>query len=327
MPPPTISVALCTHNGARFVEEQVVSMLSQSRVPDELVLSDDASTDGTVEIVESLVDAAGTLALTVLRNRAPLGFVKNFEQAVLATSGDIVLLSDQDDRWHPDRVARTIAEFDAKRSLLLLHTDADLVDAEGSPLGVTMFEALEASPAELTGISEGRAFEVLLRRNLALGASIAFRRSLLDHAAPFAEGWVHDEWLAIVAASLGPDSVGVVTDSLLDYRQHGSNQIGAGKRSLGAKLARLREDRTDRNRRLVAASASLLERLRSLDVDPQALAMAERKAEHERSRSRYPASRWRRLLPVLREWRSGRYRLSGHGLAAVVADLVQPVRR
>lgn len=302
-------------------------MLSQSRVPDEIVLSDDASTDDTVGIVESLVGAADTPTLTVLRNHAPLGVVKNFEQAVLATSGEIVLLSDQDDRWHSDRVARTVAEFAAKPSLLLLHTDADLVDADGVPLGVTMFGALEASSAELTGIAEGHAFDVLIRRNLALGASVAFRRSLLDHALPFGEGWVHDEWLAIIAAALGAASVTVITEPLLDYRQHGANQIGARKRSVGAKLARLLEDRTARNERLATASAALLARLQSLDVDPHTLAVAESKAVHEGIRNSFPVQRFRRLRPVLKEWRSGRYRLSGQGFAAVVADLVQAARR
>ena len=320
-------MALCTHNGARFVEEQVSSILNQSQVPDELVLSDDASTDGTVELVESLVASTASLSLRVLRNSTPLGVVKNFEQAVRATSHDIVVLSDQDDRWHADRVARTVAEFEAKPELLLLHSDADLVDAAGDPLRATMFESLEVSPSELAGIATGGAFEVLIRRNLALGASMAFRRTLLDCAVPFATSWVHDEWLAIIAAAQGPGAVTVLTESLLDYRQHGANQIGARKLSIGAKFARLGEDRTTRNQRLAVASAELVERVEALGGDSRFLTLARQKAEHERVRVGYPVSRWRRLGPVLKEWRSGRYALSGRGFAAVIADILQPARR
>lgn len=319
-----VSVALCTHQGAQFVEEQVASILSGSMLPDELVLSDDASTDGTVELVEALVAGASTLSFRIIRNETPLGVVKNFEQAVLASRGDLVLLSDQDDRWHPDRAVRTVAEFSTKPSLLLMYSDADLVDATGDPLGVSLFEALEVSPAEMRGVSGGNAFDVLIRRNLALGASMAFRRSLVNPAIPFPPSWVHDEWLAIIAASFGPDAVAVVTDSLIDYRQHGNNQIGARKRSVAAKLARLREGRTERNERLLSASLALRDRLGTFEVDPHVLATAEDKVAHERIRLGYPASRWRRMIPIIREWRRGRYAVSGHGWAAILADLLQP---
>jgi glycosyltransferase involved in cell wall biosynthesis len=291
--------------------------------PDEIVLSDDASVDGTVELVEALMAGAGSIRLRVIRNEHPLGVVKNFEQAVLATSGEVVMLSDQDDRWHPDRVARTVAAFSARPGLLLVHSDADLVDAHGAPLGVSLFGALEATAEELRGISEGSAFDVLIRRNLALGASMAFRRRLLDEAVPFPPGWIHDEWLAIVAAALGPDTVAVIADPLLDYRQHGDNQIGARKLSLRAKAGRLREGRTARNERLRVASIALRDRLSALAVDPDILRKAEEKVVHEEARSAYPASRWRRPVPVFREWRSGRYRLSGHGWTAVAGDLLQ----
>src|SRR5690606_21930977 len=123
-------------------------------------------------LVQALLASTDGPTLRVLRNTTPLGVVKNFEQAVLATSGDIVILSDQDDRWHTDRVARAVAEFEAHPGLLLVHSDADLIDADGRPLGLTMFDSLEASSKELANIAAGRAFEVLIRRNLALGASV-----------------------------------------------------------------------------------------------------------------------------------------------------------
>lgn len=324
--PFTVAVALCTHNGARFVDEQVASILAQSTPPTELVLSDDASTDDTVARVERLVRDS-RVTLTVLRNEVPLGFVKNFEQAVAAASSDLIFLSDQDDRWHPNRVERTVAEFAAHPRALAVHSDAALIDADGSPLGRTFFEAVEAGRSELDALRDGGAFGTLLRRNLVLGATLAFRRELLESALPFADGWVHDAWLAVVAAALNPGGVRVIDEPLIDYRQHGANLIGAAERSLWSKFARLREPRSPRNDRLLLAASSLVERLSILPVSPEVAASAEENLRHERFRSSLPVSRWKRVGPVLSEWRSGRYRWSPYGAAGVLADVLQGARR
>ena len=198
-----ISVALCTHNGERFLEEQLRSILSQTLQPDEIVLSDDASTDGTVALAERILAEHPSVRLRVLRNGSPLGVTKNFEQAVSTTTGELVALSDQDDVWEPERLQRYAAEFAARPTLLLLHGEAELVDAEGALMGVRLFDALDTNPWELDRIRSGRAFDALVRRNLALGASVVFRRTLLEHALPFPVSWVHDEWLAIIAAAIG----------------------------------------------------------------------------------------------------------------------------
>ena len=113
---------------------------------------------------------------------------------------------------------------------------------------------------------------------------------------------------------------------LIDYRQHGGNQIGATRLSLAGKLRRMLEPRRARNERLASNSAVLAARLDDLDgVALEHRAAAHEKAEHERVRNSYPASRWRRLGPVLRERRTGRYALSARGSADIVRDLLQPV--
>src|SRR5690606_21571564 len=128
-----------------------------------------------------------------------------------------------------------------------------------------------ARPAEIDSLNGGGAIGVLLRRNLVLGASLAFRRELLEAALPFGDGWVHDAWLAVVATALDPNGVRVIEHPLLDYRQHGSNLIGARRRSLGGTLARLREPRTGRNERLLVAAASLVDRVATLEAAPGVL--------------------------------------------------------
>lgn len=324
----TVAVALCTHNGARFLREQLESILDQSAPPQQLVLSDDASSDGTVELAESIMaERGGGIRFTVLRNDPPLGVARNFEQAALAATTDLVALCDQDDVWHPERLQTMVARFEAQPELMLLHGDARLVDGDGVPLGHTVFEALEATDWELDSIAGGRAFDVFVRRTLAVGATTLFRRSLLERAAPFGVGWVHDEWLAIMAASIGGASVSVERMPLLDYRQHGGNQIGVRKLSLRGKVGRLLEGRRERNERMLAAAEVMVQRIDGLEVPDAIRRRAHDKLQHERVRSSLPKAQPLRMLPVLREWRTGRYATCGRGLPDAVRDLVQPVEQ
>jgi glycosyltransferase involved in cell wall biosynthesis len=329
---PTISVALCTYNGERFIAEQVASILAQTSLPHELVVSDDASTDGTLAIVESvLAKFAGenperAVRSRIIRNSTSLGVVRNFEQAVAATTGELIVLADQDDRWAPDRVARGVAEFERRPNLLLLHADANLIDAEGNPLGDSLFDALAITAREKAEIAAGDAFSALLRRNLATGATTMFRRPLLADAVPFPPAWVHDEWLAIVAAATG--RVDFLEEQLIDYRQHGGNAIGAGRIGLSGRLERLREPREARNLGLVERAAALVDRLVQLGdaVSAERVESARAKLVHERNRLALPAARARRLRPVLRELSAGGYANYGRGVQDVLRDLVQPAR-
>jgi glycosyltransferase involved in cell wall biosynthesis len=326
----TISVALCTFNGERFIGEQVQSILAQTSVPDEIVVSDDASSDNTVTIIEDLVgefnasNGGQPLALRVLRNDSPLGVTRNFEQAIAATTGELIALCDQDDRWRPDRVEVAVAQFQSRPRLLLLFANARLVDANGDPLGDSLFEALAVTRRERDEVRSGEALAALLGRNLVTGATTVFRRALFDTARPFPDEWVHDEWLAAIAAATG--EIDYVDDELVDYRQHGSNEIGAQRPGLLARLAKLREPRESRNRRLVARAAVLERRLVDLGVVAGNLERSRAKTAHEQARLNLPANHLLRLAPVLREAARGGYSRYGRGNQDVLRDLVQPAR-
>ncbi len=320
-----ISVAMCTFNGERFIEAQLRSILAQSTPVDEIVISDDGSTDATIAIAVRVLDAHPSISYRVIPNEVALGVTKNFEQAVCSTSGDLIVLSDQDDVWYPDRIERAESRFEADEHLLLLHAEARLVGADGEPLGATLFEALEATAWELDSISSGRAIDVFLRRNLALGAAIMFRRHLLEAALPFDPHWVHDEWLAVIAAATGDGTVDFIPEPVIDYRQHGANQIGVRKLSFRGKVGRLMQPRAQRNRRLLLAHEALAVRLDGLGVRAAVIAAAHEKVEHERVRNALPSNRLARVVPVLREVRTGRYSTKGRGAPDILRDLVQPV--
>lgn len=320
-----ISVALCTYNGASYLDEQLRSILAQTVLPGEIVVSDDGSTDGTPEIVES-VAAEAPVPIVFSRNARALGVTRNFESAMRATTGSLIVLSDQDDVWRSDRLALAIAAFDARPELQLVASDARLVDAAGGPLGTGLFESLSIGRSEHEEIAAGRAFRTLLRRNLVTGATVMVRREVLEAALPFPTPWVHDEWLAIIAAARGP--IQLLDDQLVDYRQHGANQIGVAEPTLLYKLRRMTSPGRQRNQDIADRMASLDAGLTRLDAEaPLADRPAVReKLVFERFRADLPAARWRRIVPVLRRVPRGEYqRFASQGMLDVVRDLLQPV--
>lgn len=321
-----ISVALCTYNGAAFIEAQLASILDQDRPPDEVVVSDDGSTDCTPELVKAQHERfeARGVSLRFQLHSTPLGVVRNFESAIQATTGDIVFLSDQDDIWRPSRVSESMNEFTRRPGLSALFADARLVDVDAAPLGSTLFHWLQVTSADRASINARHAFPVLLRRNLATGATMAIRRSLLDDALPFPVDWVHDEWLAIIAASR--EAIGLLDQPLIDYRQHGGNQIGVRKPTLRHRITTALAPRGLRVNKLVSRSHELSERLASLDgVAVEYLAAVRAKREFETWRLSLPAARLRRITPVLQAMRSGGYALySSQGNLDVLRDLSQP---
>lgn len=324
MSSPLLSVALCTYNGAPHLREQLNSLLWQTRKPDEVVVGDDASSDGTWELLEDFQRRAESQGVRVRmqRNQRNVGFVANFSQTLSRTEGQLVFLCDQDDVWQAEKIAVMAEHFEADVNLLLLFSNARLVDARGAPLGHTLFEALELTSNERALLGSDRAFDVLLRRSAVTGATAAFRRELLDLCLPVGLGWIHDEWLAIVAAAMG--RISLVDRELIDYRQHASNQIGMRKRTVADKWRELVRSRqpeflAEVDRLLVlhahlATHVGLAERLRSVEC---------KHAHFERRVALGRMSRRIRFSAVLREAMRGDYGRFGTGSRSVLRDLMR----
>ncbi|HET9835370.1 MAG TPA: glycosyltransferase family 2 protein [Rhodanobacteraceae bacterium] len=319
------SVVLCTYNGERYLPQLWRSLLAQTRLPEEIVVRDDASTDTTFALLGTLREEARArgIQVTLARNEHNLGFVGNFEAALADAGGEIVFLCDQDDIWHPQKIALMLAQCERRPDLLLLHSDARLVDEAGGDMHCGLFEALEVTRRERRRVHRGHAFEALLRRNLATGATLAFRRSLLQAVTPFPPEWVHDEWLAIVAAALG--NVDCLERPLIDYRQHGGNQIGARKRSFSDKIARIGQARLPFLQGLELRMGILLRHFETQlasRVPRRHVEAVRHKLEHLRARLALPPSRLHRPLPILREIATGRYSRYSTGPRAILLDLV-----
>ncbi len=209
-----ISVCIATYNGASYIQEQLDSILPQLGSGDEVIVSDDASTDGTL----ALVAAFESPILKVVKGPCKGSPVLNFENALRHASGDIIFLSDQDDRWEERKVARMVealAEADCVVS------DCYVTDGE---LNVTA-----ASFYELNATRSGRMYN-LLRKNGYLGCCMAFRREVLEKSMPFPAGIpMHDIWIGNVAAFWFRTKF--IDDRLIRFRRHSRNSSVTARKS------------------------------------------------------------------------------------------------
>jgi glycosyltransferase involved in cell wall biosynthesis len=323
-PSPTVSVALCTYNGEQYVTAQLESIAAQTTPATEVLIFDDGSTDNTVATVSAFIDEhSGPTAFSLVSTTRAGGVAANFARALAACTGEFIALSDQDDLWRTDRIATALEFLATHPHVALVHSDARVVDAQGSPTGETLLSSLYVSDRELADIHAGKAFEVLIRRNIVTGAATMLRRSLLEHGLPLADGWVHDEWLAAIAAAHG--GVDTIEQALIDYRVHGGNQIGVTTPTLSHRLSQLRVPRGDRLTILAQRASLLVDRVESIGAPEPVIALARRKARFETRRAAYPRLRLARLVPVLTNARGGNYAtLSSQGNKDIVRDLVQP---
>ncbi len=317
---------LCTYNGERYLQQQLDSLLTQSRLPGKIVAVDDGSTDRSWEILQAFAEQASGRGITidVRRNPNNIGYVRNFEMALQRAGTDIIFVCDQDDVWFPDKLAVIHQRFAADPDLLMLHSDARLVDAHLGDLGCSLFDALELGPDELQRVHDGCGFDVLLRRCIVTGATMAFRSELLVSAVPFGDGWIHDEWLAIVASAIG--KIDTLERQMIDYRQHDANQRGMSRRTLDVKVREIALSRLELLRNDARRMESLQQRLSLLPVavEKNLPACVQDRLEHTRFRMHVTDSaRIKRISPIIEEAASGRYRRYGAGIRSVLRDLLR----
>lgn len=205
----TLSVCLATYNGGRFIRAQLESILTQLGPDDELIVSDDSSTDETVGMVCSYNDPR----IRVLTGNGFRSPVRNFEHALSHAAGDILVLSDQDDIWLPGRLDLVHERLDAQTGKVrLIMMDGEIIDADGNSLGKSIFCNNRVGHGVLKNIYE----------NTYTGCCLAFTRPLLRLALPFPQGLpMHDMWLGILAEIFGRSEF--VPVKTICYRRHDAN--------------------------------------------------------------------------------------------------------
>ena len=317
-----VSVVVCTYNGEKYLRDQVQSILHQSRLPDEIIISDDGSTDSTLEIIEEFASSRSgsrTPEWRVETRTEPLGVSANFASALAKARGEFIALADQDDVWEPDRLKVGLTQF--RSGILLAHSDALLVDSAGRSIGQLM-ETLRLTRRERRELTVGKALDAILRRNLVTGATVMLRRSLLESALPIPEGWIHDEWLALVAAAQG--GVSFCPQFLIRYRQHGDNQIGVDKITPMGVIRKLILSRAKhiakKQQRNLGIQTLIAEDHQWLDSMSRTRIL--QKLEFETWRLGLEENRFTRLLPILRRSLLGDYHRFARGSLDSLRDLL-----
>lgn len=213
-----ISVCMATYNGERFIHEQLESILGQLESDDEVVIVDDASTDGTVHVAEGFSDKR----IRIFRQEHNCGVLKTFERSLKEAAGEIIFLADQDDIWRSDKVTKIKSLFAARPDLSLVLSDSCIVDARGKIISETRFKSERFHSGALINIV----------RNRYLGCAMAFRRSILAYCLPFpADLPMHDMWIGIVNQFVGKTEF--IDEPLMSYRRHDSNTSPQSHAPLG----------------------------------------------------------------------------------------------
>ncbi len=207
---PAVSVAMATYNGERFLPEMLESLAAQTRLPDELVVRDDASEDGTVGILHAFARRV-PFRVEVISGGPRLGYAQNFVAASRACSGHVIFFADQDDHWRPAKIATVAQQVRRRRPQAVFH-DFALAAEDGTPVTASYYDLL----AE-------RGFPPVAALK---GCSMAITRGFVD-----TWGWPppdapvsHDFWVALLSTAFGQRRN--LPEPLIDHRLHQHNASG-----------------------------------------------------------------------------------------------------
>jgi glycosyltransferase involved in cell wall biosynthesis len=206
----SISVAMATFNGARYLGEQLTSLATQTQKPLELIVCDDGSTDETMAILQSFSQLA-PFAIKIFQNTERLGYQQNFIKAASLCKGSLIAFCDQDDIWNDDKLSIVSRYFQRSEDLLVAHDYSVFFEDGRQPIR-SYFRQLARS-----GLSPA----INLK-----GCSLTFRRRLIELVGwpPIQSDWSHDMWVCFVTLVL--QKRGYIRQSLIQHRIHGNNTSG-----------------------------------------------------------------------------------------------------
>jgi glycosyltransferase involved in cell wall biosynthesis len=200
---------MATYNGGRYIKKQLLTILSQIRDGDEIIISDDSSTDNTIEIVENFDDHR----IKLYKNNVFHSPVYNFEFALSQSVNDIIFLADQDDEWLPGRLCEVMELFVKYPNTSLIVCKYNVIDITGNIVENLSFK-------NFTSLNNNLLWNLF--RNPYMGCCMAFRKNILDLVLPFPENTVmHDIWIGLSAQFNGKCLY--YNKPLINYRRHDSN--------------------------------------------------------------------------------------------------------
>lgn len=249
-----ISVAMAIYNGSKYILKQLESIRLQTLPVDEVIMTDDGSNDGTVELVEAYLKEHKLDSWKIIRNEVNLCFSKNFFKAVDLTSGDFIFLADQDDEWREDKVETMIFEFEKDPELMALSTTCIVIDGEGNDISnITNI----SFPSSTDGKLVEHSFRELAFNSVIRGCTVCIRRevALENHNVEVGLYLGHDWFYNTVASILGKNKT--LNVPLFRYRVHGEN-ASLGRLNRTKALSTNKQKKYDTIKQTVVAHKFLL---------------------------------------------------------------------
>jgi len=204
-----ISVCMAAYNGERYIERQILTIMGNISKTDELIISDDGSTDSTLEIIERLQQTYPSIRVVQGPQK---GVIANFENAIQHAKGDFLYLADQDDIWEEDKVKTVQKVFEDHPKCMLVIHDADIIDENESVIEASFFQRRGSKAGVLKNII----------KNSYIGCCMAFRKEILNVVLPIPKNIeMHDQWIGIISELQG--GAIFLKTVLFHYRRHGEN--------------------------------------------------------------------------------------------------------
>jgi hypothetical protein len=318
-----VSVCLCTYNGSHYLKDLLESLAQQTLLPSELLVGDDGSSDDTLEILHDFA-AKAPFPVEILVNERRLGPACNLERLLVRASGEILFPCDQDDIWDPRKIevlARVLEESPESGGAIC---NSSLIDGAGRDIPGSLFDWAGMSAVTRQTLSSGSSAAVMeiARRNVVASHALAIRRDTLSLVLPLGLHWHADWWIAIILSAT--TGIRTVEDCLVKYRLHDLNTVGLPeKRPLAERASRERIARFVRRADLLNSAVARVNELRPGMLGQAELATLEGEIAHLRIRGSLPVERRRRVIPVLREARRGRYRRLSNGWKSAIGDILR----
>jgi len=325
-----VSIALCTYNGERFLQEQLESIAVQTVVPFELVICDDVSSDSTREILEKFATNAN-FPVRLYFNSENLGFVKNFEKAISLCSGEIIFLSDQDDVWRADKL-EVMQKYFSDPKVGMAFSNAAIIDADGVRTGEFLWDAAYFTPKLRQLFLRGDAYQALYQKPIVSGCTMAFDRKWWKNISPLPKDIpaIHDAWIALMTSLYS--EVIAIDEPLIEYRLHPQQSASLYRRDIPVHELVAKTHTGEKKQQYQKHLIQLQVIRERIQQEAEFIAPEKRDyllklmIEHEQhlhTRIDIPQNILARYGVVLKELRTGRYGRFSNGIKSAVADLLK----
>jgi glycosyltransferase involved in cell wall biosynthesis len=267
------AAVMVTHDGERFLRRQCESIFGQDLLPAVLIVVDDASSDGSRDILRELAGSAPIPMELIwadgsnISNRKSRIAANVVRGLTAADPYDIVLLSDQDDEWLVDRLARQRDILQNDSSAMLVAGDGILIDEAGRETGGRLSDSFPR-PIDWETLDAAGRMRTALRAPFVTGATAALTMALARLMQPVPGGWLHDRWATLVAAAC--NGLVVQSEPVIRYRIHEGQVLGQRQAQIGTGGRRWRQVR-DRGASPIEAAtraSDVVRRLRPIASDP-----------------------------------------------------------